>query len=209
MMKRREAISLGLTKYFTGKPCKNGHVAERTVIGRDCIECSPDRLKKFRQNHPGLQNKNARERWVVDAEFRERRHKAIVKWRQSNPDKVRLGNNAYIRDHRDKANLWQRQYFQRNPGKNAFWCRTRQARIIKAMPHWVNSEAIELFYKEAKALTEMTHIKFEVDHIIPLQGKNVCGLHVPWNLQVIPKSENSQKKNHLTFSAVKQQSVFI
>jgi len=66
---------------------------------------------------------------------------------------------------------------------------------LQATPKWIDREEILKYYIEARRLTEETGILYSVDHIIPLQGENVCGLHVPWNLQVITQSENCRKNN--------------
>jgi len=74
------------------------------------------------------------------------------------------------------------------------WHAWRTARM-KAMPPWADRKAIRAIFKQAQAITIETGIAHEVDHIVPLQGKNVCGLHVHWNLQVIPAQENRRKSN--------------
>ena len=71
---------------------------------------------------------------------------------------------------------------------------------MQVAPKWLTKDhykLIEMKYQLARYLTEVTGIKWEVDHIIPLQGKNVFGLHVPWNLRVITESENSRKSNKI------------
>lgn len=76
--------------------------------------------------------------------------------------------------------------------------RHRQAAKINATPSWLSEEQkLEIleFYILAKKLTKKTGIKHEVDHIIPLRGNGVRGLHVPWNLQTIPAFKNRQKGN--------------
>lgn len=76
----------------------------------------------------------------------------------------------------------------------------KRAAKLRATPRWLtkeHEEQIKLIYKESHRLTQETGIKYQVDHIIPLQGKTVSGLHVPWNLEPILAEENCRKRNKL------------
>ena len=76
----------------------------------------------------------------------------------------------------------------------------RRAVKLSATPPWMSSEdfkKIEEMYELAQAASDFFEIKYHVDHIVPLQGENVCGLHVPWNLQVLTAFENISKGNKM------------
>jgi len=80
-------------------------------------------------------------------------------------------------------------------------CRRRQAAQLQRTPPWADMSAIAEFYVEAKRLEELTGIQFHVDHIVPLQGELVSGLHVPANLQLLPAHENLSKSNSFEVAA--------
>ena len=69
----------------------------------------------------------------------------------------------------------------------------RRKRHQQATPSWLT----KAFYLEAMRLTELTGVAHHVDHIVPLSNSAVCGLHVPWNLQVLTAAENIQKANRI------------
>lgn len=88
-----------------------------------------------------------------------------------------------------------------NPHKNASKSAKRRAYKNFATPCWLTEEhmsEINQFYTLARDCQIITGEPYHVDHIVPLKGKNVCGLHVPWNLQVLPAGMNLSKSN--TFS---------
>mgnify|MGYP006921349758 CR=1 FL=1 len=72
---------------------------------------------------------------------------------------------------------------------------TRWALRVLATPPWADRDAIARLYHEAKAVSRRTGVRHHVDHVIPLQGATVTGLHVETNLRVIPARENHRKSN--------------
>lgn len=94
-----------------------------------------------------------------------------------------------------EANLrWRKQ----NPDRVRAISRKRQTMKAKASPRWLTEDqwaAIDFFYAHAVDCERVSGEKYDVDHIVPLQGKTVCGLHVPWNLQVLPRDLNRRKHN--------------
>lgn len=89
-------------------------------------------------------------------------------------------------------------YRQNNKGIINAKTARRRAKLLCAIPKWLTKgDHIELnwAYKLAVEYTKNTGIQHEVDHMIPLQGEIVSGLHVPWNLQILPLKENRSKSN--------------
>lgn len=105
-------------------------------------------------------------------------------------DMAAYKHDEYVRNRQsylDRASKWQKGHPEH--------VRKRKAHIFLATPPWVKNEDILTYYLEARRLYLSTGISHHVDHIIPLRGKNVCGLNVPWNLQVIPAKDNLRKHN--------------
>jgi len=119
---------------------------------------------------------------------------AVIKWQKANPKKVSAARLAWQRANPSKIRASQRKWNAANPGSLAFMSAKRRASKRKATPPWLTHEQyleIRRIYARAKREGK------EVDHIIPLTHPRVCGLHVPWNLQLLTKSENCRKGNRL------------
>jgi hypothetical protein len=120
-------------------------------------------------------------------------------WDLNNQDKVKAnGKNRYIVKKED-IKIYVSLYKKANPAKVIAWGAKRKAAKIQRTPKWLTSqdfERIETQYRLAEILTRLHNEPWHVDHIIPLQGKLVSGLHVPSNLQVLKGSENCSKQNN-------------
>ena len=124
--------------------------------------------------------------------------KACKKWREKNPEKARDALYSWRNSNRGFYNAYQRTYNKSNTEYINFISAKRHAAKVNRTPSWLTEDDFWLMqeaYNLAALRTKMFGFPWHVDHIIPLQGKTVSGLHVPKNLQVIPGVENLRKSN--------------
>ena len=184
---RAEAKAQGAPYYFTGEPCKHGHIAPRKTKGA-CVEClklewergNQTRAEYFRAYNKSEAGQKAKR------EYYEKNREAVIA-------------RAQARD-TAKVTEYKVAYKIRNPDLYKELVSLRRRRFRLATPKWLTAEhkmEIRLKYRLAIELSRRTGVRHAVDHIIPLQGEEVCGLHVPWNLEVVTQEENLKKSNKL------------
>jgi 5-methylcytosine-specific restriction endonuclease McrA len=143
---------------------------------------------------------------------REKAYEKIKEWRAANPEKWAEQSKRYAKKYPEKSVARTQAWKARNPEKAVeVDKRTRQknsARVtangakyravkLQATPVWLNKAhwfEMSCVYVYRDAL-KRSGLNYQVDHIVPLRGKNVSGLHVPENLQVILATENRLKNN--------------
>jgi hypothetical protein len=177
---RSDAKKQGKTRYFTGKPCTHGHVAERFVSSFQCVTCTTERVVAWQKAYPDLAaEKHAR-------------------WKAKNPGLPAKRAAEWYANNTARAKVAQRQYRDNNPEKMRHLSAKARADKFWRTPAWLTDEdrwLIEEVYDLAVQRNDCTGIEWHVDHIVPLRGKYVSGLHVPDNLQVIPAKDNLRKSN--------------
>jgi hypothetical protein len=182
---RADAKEKGLKLYFTGNPCKFGHISNRYISNGCCVDCDKSKSQK---NY--VKNK-----------------KTILEvgknWRQNNPNY----NDTWLSNNRNYHKHWrsitkhkyihtrkvcERRWRLNNPDRIIMYTRIRKQTVKSAIPSWYEHSLINILYKRRNELSVLWDIKLEVDHIIPLnpKDKSVCGLHCWANLQLIDKQIN-------------------
>jgi hypothetical protein len=107
---------------------------------------------------------------------------------------------AYAAEQAEEIDRWRRERHRERYEAGELPGQRRAAIYALARPKWVDRRALRTIKMEAQRLSVETGIAHHVDHIHPLQGDISCGLHVPWNLQVLPGAENCSKSNKTDMS---------
>ena len=150
IISRKEAKEQKLTRYFTGKPCPKGHIAEKAVSNYTCVRCTKEKALLWEKNN------------------KERSNEYKNKWSRENSSKVLANTRKY------QANKKQR------------------------IPKWITNDNLWMMqeaYSLCKLRSELTGVKHNVDHIVPLKGETVSGFHCIENIQIITQTENFRKNN--------------
>ena len=142
--------------------------AAKTKLGieRQCKKCRTRKIKE------------ATTEWRV--KHKDHLRAKTYSWRAANPDRYR--------EHREKSRA---KHMKKVIARN----QQRLEQIKRATPPWADKSAITDLYVLAKVLSRETGMQLDVDHVVPLRGRLVCGLHVGTNLRLLPRRENQLKHN--------------
>jgi len=184
---RKEAQDKSAKYYFTGEPCKHGHIAPRKTKGA-CVEClkvewekaNVTRAEYFREYNKREDVKDRKNEWY------EANKEQVIQSAATRPPEV-------LRQYRQ---VWKDNHKTQVRADT----KARRRKHREATPKWLSRQQkseIRQLYQIAITMTKTTGEQYVVDHIVPLRSEVVCGLHVPWNLRVIPRQENLLKSNKL------------
>jgi hypothetical protein len=184
---RADAKATGAKYYFTGEPCKHGHVALRKAKG-SCVAClalewkqaTDKRADYFAQYNKREDVKDRKHEWYQD------NREQVIATASTRPPEI-------LREYR---NAWKRN----NAVQVRADTKARRRKHRQATPPWLTRQQkseIRQIYQIAITMSKTTGEQYVVDHIVPLRSDAVCGLHVPWNLRVMTQEENLKKSNKL------------
>lgn len=176
---RQEALSQGLSQYFTGSACKWGHTSSRQVVSGMCMECHRKRQSaRNKEYHERTKNggrtPSSRPRVMgrTSLKLEEVRNRSS-NWRKLNSDKIKEQSH---------------QHYLANKGD--YFIKTyKRLGILKQRLFEHELEEIRRIYRECPK-------GYHVDHEIPINHPLVCGLHCVANLQYLTAQDNLSKSNH-------------
>ena len=170
------------------KACDSAYQAQRYEIATDKIKAN---ARKWAEANPDRKQ-------AINAEWRKANAEKLkayqTTWYEANKDHARQRMADWHRDNADRRRQTNAQWRKDNPGKDLALSRKKKAAKINRTPPWADHDKITAVYEEAAALRALG-VDVHVDHIIPLQGELVSGLHVHYNLRVILAADNLKKRN--------------
>lgn len=157
-----------------------------------CKTCKAERAREYRARNPDSVKKRS---LVWHHQNRDRSIANTVRWQKENADRHKARAAQWRTENRDRVSENFRQWAAANRAQIAAIKGRRRAAELRAVVGWSDPDVIATVYEQARATTLETGVPHNVDHIVPLQSKFVCGLHVHQNLRVLPKLQNTSKGN--------------
>ena len=186
---RKDYASLKDYQLAYGKAYRETNRQQMNSRQKELRKNNPEKLKgynkKYREKHREEILFYSREFYKANKEKVQAKNKAYL---EANREKIYAHNKKYREKNAEKVKDWQKKYRENNRGIFRAIQAKRRAINLQATPAWVNLEAIKEIYTQCPK-------GYHVDHIVPLQGKNVCGFHVENNLQYLKAEENIRKGN--------------
>lgn len=178
------------SEFYANKYTRDG----LSAFCKKCHTANTTARKKVLRTNPEYAIKEKEYKRLYRLRTVEQRKQYMKEWRERNPNRGR----EYYLENKEAIQAYRKEYVEKNKAKILAKTRKRQAAKLNRTPKWVDAEElwlIEEAYALARLRTEMTGIYWHVDHVIPLQGRLVSGLHTISNLQVIPALLNYKKNN--------------
>lgn len=145
-----------------------------------CKECRVVESRKFYKNN--------------EEKIKER----VNNYRLSNLESIASKKSIYSKKNKDRVRARKVKWVNQNRDTVNNCNARRRAIKLLARPVWAEEDKIAVLYEKAKWLESLTGLKYHVDHIIPLNHPEICGLHVWANLQILTESDNCRKGNNFT-----------
>jgi hypothetical protein len=172
-------------------------------LNSKCKSCCKDNNKKYYQKNKITIKSNTKERYDNNSEeqkeyqkeYRKTNSNKLALYEDSRKDRKKEQDSLRYKSKREEFLDYSKNYRVDNREKMRARDAEKRAWVLNATPDYANLENIDNIYKEARELELKDGIPRHVDHIIPLRGKSVCGLHVEQNLQILTATENMKKSN--------------
>lgn len=188
IISRSEASSLGLKRYFTGQPCPKGHVSPRATASGTCCECKRLSALSWHQKNKQQQRDYGKAyRAARGEDLLQKKREYQAEWMARNLEEKKRRDALYEKQKRSARDA---SFMASAALRSAKYLRS----LDRATPSWCDGDAVRGMYELASVFRSIG-LGVEVDHIVPLQGKTVSGLHTADNLQLLLRSANASKSN--------------
>ena len=195
-------IEKPLDEFHKKKLGKNGRMAQCRQcynMKRRASYTPPSADEREKRNEYGRQwyKSNKNRHAEMSHVCYERNKENILAKQKDRLDEIAANRRAKRRENPELARKKDRKNYAKHKDSIRVLLNSYQSKFRKQCPVWADRNAIKTIYARAREMTQKTGIQYHVDHIIPLNGDLVSGLHVAENLQIITSYENQRKGNRI------------